>query len=195
MSTTTFNFTDGVSGYVQKLTNFFGSTYSAATGWGSCGARFYYNMATGVTYNKHAIFQFDTSSIGPGATIQTVEFKPIDGAIQPAGATNPDAWLIKIGNWVGASLDASAADWGGGNTMRTIGTNLSSGTWYDLSDDGADPTPYVDASGTTDIALWIDETDSGTDWARNFNVSRDKCQLRVTYEAGGHLLTTLFVGR
>lgn len=192
---TTFDFTDGVSGYVQKLTNFFGDTYSVGAGWGLCGARFYYNIATGITYNKHAIFQFDTSSIGAGATIQTVEFKPIDGASQPAGATNPDAWLMLIGNWIGATLDASAADWGGGNVMRTIGSTLSSGTWYDLAADGADPTPYVDGSGTTDIALWINKNTSGTDWARNFNQDRDKCQLRVTYTQGGHLLTTTFVGR
>lgn len=173
MAQSTLNFTDGVSGYVLK--NAFGS-YSVSTGWASC------DIAKNDLLNteKRAFFQFDTSSLPDDSIVTTVEFYLQEDLTQPS--TTPDDVYCYIGNWVGSSLDASADDFNGGNYMVAQSSgSLQASTWNDLSLEDNDPTGYISLNGTTDIALHC-INNSPKNSGRNYNTSKNKCQLRVTYD-------------
>ncbi len=141
------------------------------------------------------MFNFDRSIIPGGSDITKVEFKPIDAPSQPVNP--PNGIRVYIGNFINGSLDGNAGEFNGGTLMIT-NTTMISGTWYDLSAGGKDPTVFFsDASGETDIAI-RGQWDGVMDRGHNYNDSGGHppafCQLRVTYIPPGLTRTLVGVG-
>jgi hypothetical protein len=170
-----FAFTDGNSGKIA----FNGLTYSATTGWVNCIVAF--NAATLIQTN--AFFQFNTGAFFSGMkvkSIDVVEFFYVEAAAQPG--TLPNVMNVYIGDFIGAALNGNSGEFNGGTYMLDAVANgwLSNGnTYYDLSAEGNDPTGFVSLTGTTDVRFKYDST-AGTN-GRNFNTTKTKCLLRVTY--------------
>jgi len=183
----TFGFGDGQSGFVEKVTNFFGSSYSADTGWSVMAVRYYNNTSIGVLTDKRALFRFDTSSIPSFATISKVEFKIVDSLSQPGGSV-PLSYGLKLGDdFIGSSLDGDAGEWGGGTDVKTNFT-YTSGSWFDLDTDAND---LINKGGFTCANLYVYSYYANTDYGRNFNTARSKCQLRVTYAVSSKFFVTI----
>jgi hypothetical protein len=178
--TQTIDFTDGVSGYVQKVSSLLPS-YTIGTGSGNCVVRNYRGNLLGVL-DRRAIFHFDTGQIPLSAVIDVVEFFVKLSTGQ--GADYPIGMGIKIGSWIGASLDANDADYSGGNDLGfniDDGFSAGDGSWIDLSSGGVDPTQYVAKEGLTDICIYTNLWNDLVDRTRSFNTAKIKCQLRITY--------------
>ena len=175
MAEKTIEFTGGVSGYINKV----GTGYSAATGAANCDTAM--NGASPfILAEKRAFFQFDTSSIPSSAVITKVEFYVYeDQSLQPA--TAPDEVRMYIGDWIGASLDNSAADFDGGTYTDIDVLSYGHDVWIDLTTDSTeDPIQYVQG-GTIDIALRPFNSASKNS-GRNYNeLGKGLCKLRVTY--------------
>ena len=176
MAIQVFNFTDGVSGYVQLTSP---STYVAATGYAN--VRIAKQNVDRPAVIRHGFTQFPTGgSIPIGSVVTLVEYLWRAALVQASPMS--DQCYPWIGSWVGSTLDASSADYSGGHdTMCQLFYAGSENTWIDLSLDH-DVTSYVavGSGNTTDIKL-VDGSylDNGTSF--NFNTSKFKCQLRVTW--------------
>jgi len=171
-----YEFDNAASGYIVKV----GSYYVAATGWDNCNVG--QSVTAGITCG--AFFSFDTSNLPDHAQIDKVEFRVRGYRNAPIG--NPQFYDIrfKIGDIIGGSLDGTAAEWAAGAHMITLTSRPADKTTLDLSDDGNDPTQYVDKSGDTDISI-IDHGVQGTGdsaWWAFFNASTtERCKLYVWY--------------
>jgi hypothetical protein len=155
------------------------STYMATVGWLYCDA----GRADSSNMDWGAFFSFDTSALPDHAQIDDVHFR-IRRRNDPAG--EPQYYSIEfwIGSFIGATLDGNAGEWTGGSLMVTLGVKPADKTTLDLSDDGQDPCPHIDKTGTTDIKI-LDASTKGTGddvWSTNFNKDGDfGCKLYVTY--------------
>ena len=177
-SPATINFTDGDSGYVQKL----GVNYTIGTGASVCVIS--KNSTTGL--DKRAVFRFPTAGvIGPDVSISLVEFFNRFNTAQPTPETNSSR--SQLGAWCQATLDASNNDWAhSGSTNLGIAMHAEAdGTWIDLAAGGADPTTLINLdpttnSGITDL-MFVDQSIAVGTTGKNWNALKSKCQLRVTY--------------
>jgi hypothetical protein len=104
---------------------------------------------------------------------------------------------MSIGDIIGGTLEGNATEWNAGTEMLTLYAKPADKTTLDLSDDGEDPTQYVDVSGDTDIKI-IDHgfKGSGADsWTANFNKSTtERCRLYVSYYLPSGTGTAKFYG-
>lgn len=173
MAINSFGFTDSVSGRI----NYDGITYTAITGFNDVRIS---RDGSGTVFDR-AIMQFDTGAFFSSLTVQSIDIVELlvrNNTSQPANM--PNLVSIWIGNWVGAVLNGSAADYNGGNIMLNLSGQLVDNTLYDLADQGNDPTIYVSLTGTTDIAIH-DDSVGALDTGQNYNTAKVKCQLRITY--------------
>lgn len=178
ISVVSFPFVDSKSGEVTFTPP---SSYVAATGYASC--RTGQNTITGS--NWRAYFNFDTSSIPDHAQVTKVEFLIRMNTFQLEGM--PDIYRLKfsIGTFIGAALDGNATEFNAGTLMVTLtGSKPTDNTWLDLDQQGGGPEPYVNRAGDTDMKVWDDSVQGGGDpsWSTDFNTSKAKCRLRVTYQ-------------
>jgi len=171
-----FNFVDSKSG---KITYTPPSSYVAATSWSNCQTG--QDASLGIKWR--AYFNFNTASLPDTALISKVEFLIRKNIAQPGG--DPDVYYLKfsIGTFIGAMLDGTPAEFGGGTLMVTLTTPPLDNTWLDLNQDAHRPDLYVNRLGDTDIKVWDDSIQGGGDsyWGLNFNTSKGKCKLRITY--------------
>ena len=121
-----------------------------------------------------AIFQFQK----PNAIVSCskVEFYVDLNTSQPANL--PTVSEIYIQNFSGV-LDGSA-EYLSGTLMRDTAGGWTDGTWYDLSDQGGDPTTY--ALIGTPIVIKIVATCAVNDAGQFYNSVKDRCRLRLTYQ-------------
>lgn len=170
-----YDFNTSTSGFIQEQLG----VYAAATGVSNCLIR----CNTTTHLFRRAFFQFKTTDIPQEAIITKVEIKRVEWQI----ITPPpsDYTTLRIGTWIGNSLDANAADYSGGNdTFADILTvpNLS---YMDIaaSGGGADPLYYLNKGGNTDIS--IEDTSfrpvGFTNYQFNNTVTKNNVTLRVTY--------------
>ncbi len=173
MVVTEYDFEDGESGNIERA----GGSYTATTGSSSCEVeRIFFGNDI-----KKAFFKFDTSDIPTNAIITKVEFYPVDRLVQPVN--DASGFLVYIGDIIGSSLSGTqgemATKYAAGTKMLTE-VSLPNQTWKDLSDDGHNPTIYVNKGGDTDIAIW-GQYGGWVDQGHNYNKPRNKCALRVTW--------------
>jgi hypothetical protein len=176
MATATLNFTDSISGFIQKNSGV-GTTYAVGTGYANV-AIAKNTLIKPATY-KHAFMQFSTVSIPQRAVVSKVELKLVVALALPSPPCTTCG--IFFGSWIGSSLDASAADFDGGSDTLLDFFSYGDSVWFDLADSGSyDPTTAFTwgPGGTADVK--ITHTDvSGTGYA--WNTAKSKSQLRVTY--------------
>lgn len=167
MTTSTYSFVDGSSGKIVYT----GLGYTATTGSANC--KIEKNPGAGT--ETRAFFNFNTSGIPDNAIITLVEFKYVEAGIQPINP--PDGYTFMIGTFINGSLDGDAGEFTGGTEVANTAHPILSGTWvgFDVAANS-----LVNKSGETDVAIWGDYSGGATQ-GRNFNLPRDKCQLRVTY--------------
>lgn len=178
ISVVSFPFVDGKSGGITFTPP---SSYVAATGWASCQTG--RDMIAGTTWR--AFFNFDTSSIPNHAQVTKVEFLIQLSTLQLEEM--PEIYRLKfsIGTFIGVALDGNDTEFNAGTLMVTLtGSKPADNTWLDLDLDGNGPEPYVNLGGDTDIKVWDDSIQGGGDsyWSTDFNSSKAKCKLRVTYQ-------------
>jgi hypothetical protein len=123
------------------------------------------------------MFNFDTSALPDTATVTVVEFYMKNSDTQPEPETSK--WDLYIGSFIDGSLDGTQGEYDGGTIMLDDVTVFTE-QWWDLSAGGNDPTGHVSLTGETDIKIVDDSTGIGNT-GHNFNTSKVKCQLRVTY--------------
>lgn len=173
MATQSFAFTDGNSGKVA----FTGFAYTATTGWTNVTPA--KNDNTGL--QARGMMQFDTgahfSSLDV-ASIDMVELFVIEELTQ--SITPPDAVYVYMGNFIGPALNGNAGEYNGGTDLTLDILPYGSAVYIDLFDGLVDPTGLVNLTGTTDIALRPHNATSKNS-IRDYNTSKSKCQLRVTY--------------
>ena len=181
MVTIEYDFLDGTSGYVNLVSNFFGNTYTASTGWSAQAVRYFDNRFTGTFTEKRAMFRLDTRQIPHNAQITAVEFKIVDSLIQ--SPPFPLSYGLRMGSdFIGSSLDGNSAEFTGGKELYTVGFTYTSGTYFNL------PTtshPLINKGGYTCFNLHVDAASTNTDYNKDFNTSRSKCKFRITYEIPG----------
>lgn len=184
-----FAFTDGTSGKIA----FNGLVYTATTGFANCLVNV--NLLSGAVTN--GFFQFDTGAFFSSLSIlsiDAVEFFYVEALAQPS--TPPDIMEVYIGDFIGAALNGNAGEFNGGTFMLdavVYGWLGNSNAFYNLADDGADPTPFINLTGTTDIRFKHDTT-AGSN-GRAFNTTKGKCLLRVTYTLASRIRDVVtFVG-
>ncbi len=171
-----FNFVDGKSG---KITYTPPTFYMAATGYASCQT----GQNTTLGQKWRAFFSFDTSSLPDNALIQKVEFLVRLNTGQPSGEPENTYIKFSIGTFIGAALNGTPDEFNGGTLMVTLTAEPYDNTWLDLNQDLGSPESYVNRAGDTDIKVWDDSVRGGGDasWGLNFNTSKAKCKLRITY--------------
>lgn len=171
-----FNFVDTKSG---KITYTPPSSYVAATSWSNCQTG--QNVFGGVKWR--AYFNFNTASLPDTALISKVEFLIRKNTAQPGG--NPEIYYLKfsIGTFIGALLDGTPAEFGAGTLMVTLTVPPVDNTWLDLNQDFHHPELYINRIGDTDLKVWDDSIQGAGDsyWGLNFNSTKTKCKLRITY--------------
>lgn len=171
-----FNFVDGKSG---KITYTPPTFYMAATGYASCQT----GQNTTLGQKWRAFFNFDTSSLPDNALIERVEFLVRLNTGQPSGEPENTYIKFSIGTFIGAALNGTADEFNGGVLMVILSAEPYDNTWLDLNQDLGGPETYVNRTGDTDIKVWDDSVRGSGDasWGLNFNTSKGKCKLRITY--------------
>lgn len=190
MPSSVFAFTDANSGKITKKTGF-STTYTAATGSSNCQCGRDTNPpGFDNDWLWYAFFQFDTSALPNNAIILSADILVILAAVQPGGAPDTRAHSFYVGDFIGAALNGTAAEFTGGNLVQTI-SDVSDSTYYDIG------TTNVNVSGNTDVCIRDESVKGAGDdaWGRSFNTTKVKCELRVNYGLPGQKLPLLGVGR
>jgi len=175
LTSVVFNFIDSKSG---KITYSPSSGYVPATGWANCQT----GQNTQSPQSWRAFFNFDTSSLPDNAQVTKVEFLI---RVPNPPYFDPLAYRVgfSVGTFIGAALDGNAEEWVGGAYMVSLLSRATDNTWLDLAVAGNDPTGFVNRTGDTDVQAFdysIGDTELWY-WTTSFNMSKTKCQLRVTY--------------
>lgn len=185
---TQFDYNDSTSGAVQHTT-----IYSNFTGWGNISIRHTSPMLNVV---KNGFWQIPTGNgtIPSNAVIDDVEMNYQVATLQPS---NPCTVVeLYTGNWVGANLDASAADFNGGNDSFIDLESYSANTWFSL---GETCTPDTDCwpglfvnktpGGTMDFKAVCADTDTVDRGVKFEKTTSTRTKFRITWHLPTATLT------
>ena len=180
MPSVELSFSTTKSGFVGFTPPF---SYSVGTGSANCKV----DRNTSTSHEKRALFNFPRGSLPENANIVSAELFMVIGS--ESAPDTPRAGFY-LGQWIGATLDASAADYNGGTLVHADETDpYQNNIWILLDSEEADLNAVIPATGDIDLKIDDYSSHSGATWSVNFNTAKTFCKLRITWTEASATMT------